>query len=176
MTNDPLTWSLGLVAAYLAVRWQSAAQENKTLRDKLNKKKEDLYIEIIKLYMEAVNGEVEQEEMIDKMRKINEKLTLTASNNVMLVYGDMMQTFMNIKTGAELEGIRLFGELILAMRKDLGHKDWLNSLYWFDPMRTFIKDIGKNLPERFRGCRKRYNKTLNTVNEELPKEKSKYEK
>jgi len=90
------------------------------------------------------------------MQSFNEKMILTASNEVLLTFGDLMQS---IYTKPNSEENRLMGELILSMRKDLGHSNWWNILYWFDPFRPWIKDINKSIPVRYRGNRRNYNGT-----------------
>lgn len=103
-----------------------------------------------------------EEEIVEQMREFNQKLLLTASNKVFLTYGDLMQNFYNNSQDTK-QTMMLLGELILTMREDLGHKDWMNNLYWFDAVRPWIKDIYKYTPGKYRGLRRHYSNTANPV-------------
>ncbi|MCF7856295.1 hypothetical protein K9N08_01920 [Candidatus Gracilibacteria bacterium] len=158
------TWILGLISAFLAVKWQTSAKENESLKQKLNGKKEELYTEFVSFYMSLLNGKKRSEEELQQaMRAFNEKMILTASNEVFLTFGDLMQSFYKSNGEDTMQGIRLMGELILSMRKDLGHSDWMNNLYWFDSLRPWLKDVDKFVTVKYRGNRRHYNKTVDLV-------------
>jgi hypothetical protein len=70
------------------------------------------------------------------MQQYNEQMILTGSNDVLKAYGDLMQSFYQQNSNST-EMFLLMGELLLAMRKDLGHSGRSNSLEWFEPMRMF---------------------------------------
>jgi len=161
MDGQIITWILGLIAAFFGIKWQASAKENQNIKQRLSQKKEELYTSFIEFYMELLNSNKKtEEEIVEKMREFNQKLLLTASNKVFLTYGDLIQNFYNNSQNTK-QTMRLFGELILVMREDLGHKDWMNSLYWFDSVRPWIKDINKYTPEKYRGLRRHYNKKVN---------------
>ena len=156
MINQLIPWILGLIAAYFGVKWQTSAKENEGLKQKLGSKKEELYTNFIEFYMKILNSKVDQEDIVKKTQDLNQKMLLTASNKVFLTYGDLMQNFyLNPKDTKQ--SLKLLGELILAMREDLGHKDWLNNLFWFDSIRPWIKDINTYLPKKYKNFRRMYN-------------------
>lgn len=165
--NNFLNWTtllplaLGLVSTFLAVKWQSSARENENLKQKLSEKKEKLYADFIKTYMDMVNKKLEGEAAAEKIREFNEKIMLVGSNKVVLTFGDLMQTIYNDPKETK-NLMRLVGELILTMREDLGNKDFINSLYWFDTLRPWLKDINDYIPEKYRGLRRLYNRQVNT--------------
>lgn len=155
------TWILGLIAAFFGIKWQSSYRENENLKQKLNTKKEELYTDFVKFYMNLINNKENEEDIQKKMKEFNEKMILTASNEVFLTFGDLMQSFYKSDGKDYTQGMRLLGELILSMRKDLGHKDWKNNLHWFDSLRPWLKDTDKFIPEKYRGIRRHYNRALN---------------
>lgn len=166
MDAQIITWILGLIAAFFGIKWQTSAKENQDLKQKLSSKKEELYTSFIEFYMSILNEKQKsQEEIVEKMREFNQKMLLTASNKVFLTYGDLMQNFYHNAQDTK-QTMRLLGEIILSMREDLGHKDWMNNPYWFDSVRPWIKDIYKYIPESYRGLRRHYNKNVNPIEKE----------
>lgn len=168
MNVQIITWLLGLIAAFLGVQWKTSAKENQDLKLKLSSKKEELYTRFIQLYMDVMNEKItpENDKIVEKMRELNKEMLLVASNKVFLTYGDLMQNFFRSPDDTK-QSIRLFGELILAMREDLGHKDWKNHLYWFDSIRPWIKDSADYTPEKYRGRRRYYNNTVNPIDKKI---------
>lgn len=170
MNSQILTWVLTLLAAYLGIKWKASVDENNILKQRLSEKKEKLYTSIISFYMDSFERTITKKEIINKeelvsqIRKFNEEIILTGSNKVVLTYADLMQRF--YKSTSEKnnrESVRFLGELILVMREDLGHKDLLNSLYWFDTLRPFIKDIDNFLPMEYKGDRRKYSTKTNII-------------
>lgn len=113
--------------------------------------------------MKIINGEdITEIGTASTLRDYNQKMLLTASNKVFLIYGDLMQNFYLNAHDTKIT-MNLLGELILAMREDLGHKDWLITLYWFDSIRPWIKDINKYIPKKYQGIRGQYNKKVSPI-------------
>lgn len=163
MDGQIITWILGLIAAFFGIKWQASVKENQELRQKLGVKKEVLYTDFVKFYLGIINEKkISEQKSIDKMRDFNQQMLLTASNKVYLIYGDLMQNFYHDSRNT-MQSLRFLGELILAMREDLGHKDWFNTLYWFDAVRPWIKDIENYTPEKFRGIRGQYSKKVDPM-------------
>jgi len=157
-----LTFIFGLLTLFFGARWQSAEKRNAVLNQKLSDKKELLYTDFIKMYMELVNNPGEDKSVIiNKIRDFNERTLLVGSNKVLLTFGDLMQNFYLEESTDTKKSMRLLGELILAMREDLGHKDWTNNIYWFDLLRPWIKDISKYIPDKYKGFRRAYNRRVN---------------
>ena len=158
---DILTWILGLISAFFAVKWQTSAKENEGLKQRLNGKKEVLYTEFLSFYMSVIDNKQDEKSIEKGMKDFNKRMMLTASNEVYLTFGDLMQS--SYKPEKDSLGIRLMGELILSMRKDLGHSDWINTLYWFDPLRPWLKDINDFIPKKYRTSRRQYDKAVNVM-------------
>ncbi len=163
MNNSQIwPWVLSVIGGYFAIRWQTSSRENVILRKKLSVKKESLYTEWIHFYMELINKPKSQKKTISEMRKLNESMLLIASNKVLLTYGDLMQSLYISKGGKNsIQLLRLIGEMIVAMREDLGHKDWLNSIFWGDAIRPWLKDVSRLLPKDKQGLRRVYSKINN---------------
>lgn len=140
--SELFPWVLSIVSIFLTYKWQSANRENEQLKNKLNTKKEELYTEFITFYMDLIKNP-KDELATDKMRDLNKKMILVGSNKVLLTFGDFMQII--YKTGGKdaTTMLRLLGELMIAMREDLGHSDWQNTTYWYDTVRPWMTDIDK---------------------------------
>lgn len=152
-----LAWVFGIVSLYLTYKWQSASTENEKLKDKLNFKKEELYTKFIEYYMSLVENP-EPNQSVKKMREFNQQMLLISSNKVLLTYGDMMQTIYKTEGKDTTKMLRLIGELIVAMREDLGHSDWLNQTQWYDTVRPWMKDTDKLIKLNVNGLRRTYSK------------------
>ena len=60
-----------------------------------------------------------------------------------------MQHFYNPNDDEKKQGIlalQLFGDLIIAIRNDLGHKKFTDIMKWYDIARMWITDIDQYLP------------------------------
>ncbi len=159
MSNEQILLSLfGLLSVYLGIRWQTSSRENESLKRKLGEKKEKLYADWIRLYMNLINNPNRKNSAVNKIKKFNEDMLLVASNKVLLTYGDLMQTLYLTDANDPKQLLRLIGELVIAMREDLGHKDWLNTPFWGDMVRPWMKDANTFLPKNKRGLRRQYSK------------------
>jgi len=159
MSNEQIIlWVLGLVSAYFGIRWQASTRENESLKQKLSEKKEKLYGEWINFYMSLILSPEKKNKVPEKMQKFNELMLLTASNKVLLAYGDLMQSLYKTGGNEPKQTLWMIGELIVAMREDLGHKDFMNSIFWGDTVRPWMKDAEIFLPKNKRGLRRVYSK------------------
>lgn len=161
-----IAWALALLSAFLGIKWQSSAKENATLKERLSPNKEKLYSDILEFQMDYLRKDVRpsQNDFKEKMVEFEKSLLLNSSNAVLLAYGDYMQNFFDEKIADDLKSNRTFvllGNLIIEMRKDLGHSKFMNSLFWFDPLRLWIKDVDTIIPESKKGFRLQVNKVLN---------------
>lgn len=172
MSNEQiLLWVLGLISAFFGIRWQASSRENEHLKQKLSEKKEKLYTEFVGFYMTLLSNPEKKDKAISEMKKLNEKMILIASNKVLLTYGDLMQTLYLTEAKHPTLLLRLIGELFIAMREDLGHRDWLNSVFWGDAIRPWLNDAYKFLPQGKNGIRRVYSRYTDPVNHE-PESKS----
>ena len=156
--DQAITWILGLVAAFLGIRWQASSRENESLRQRLSPNKEKLYADIIGFLSAYLREDKKPNgsEFKSKIVEIEKGLFLHAGNSVVLAYGDFMQNFYDEKMPTEIKTARSFflmGNLIVELRKDLGHGKYIHALQWFDPLRIWLKDIKKMLPTSRHGFR-----------------------
>lgn len=164
MSNEQiLLWILGLISAFFGIKWQASSRENEHLKQKLSQKKEKLYTEFVGFYMTLLNNPEKKDEAIEEMKKLNEKMILVASNKVLLTYGDLMQTLYLTEAKKPTVLLRLIGELFIAMRDDLGHRDLMNSTFWGDAVRPWMKDAYKFLPKNKNGLRRIYSKYTDPI-------------
>lgn len=152
-----MEWLLSLLAAFLGIKWQTAAAENKSLKERLTPDKQKLYEDIIEFISNYLREGADPKQDLFKTRMISleKRLSLIASNAVLIAFADWMQNFFDNspnETKAR-RGLILYGNIILAMRADLGHKEWRRPLYWFDPVRLWLKDIRDILPSKYRETR-----------------------
>lgn len=148
------------IIGILGVLLQQSYARNSELRTELKSKKQDLYSDfIVFIYNVQSNAKTyEPKELINKYQEYNPKILTYASNDVIKCFGDYMQhaysfskeladkgdTSWNINSG------EYFGDLILAIRKDLGHSRWWQVMKWYDASRLWVTDIKNFLPEKDR--------------------------
>ena len=147
-----------MLSAFFGLKWQSSSRENELLKQRLSEKKEKLYAEWIRFYMSLMSKPNKTDKIPEEMKKLNEEILLVGSNKVLLTYGDLMQYLYQSEGDEPKQLLRLIGELIVVMREDLGHKDWMNSTFWGDAIRPWIKDASKFLPKDKKGLRRYYSK------------------
>lgn len=160
------TWALALLSVFLATKWQSASRENESLRQRLSPNKESLYKDIISFLMDYFRKDEKPslEDFKNKVTEFDKSLLLNSSNSVLLAYGDYMQNFYNediLQKEKTAQSFVLLGNLIIEMRRDLGHGKYFDPIYWFDPFRSWLKDVKKVLPTKMQGFRSSINKRFN---------------
>jgi hypothetical protein len=91
MNDQILTWLLGLIATFSAIQWNRQSEKAKKLNDILNDKKVKIYMQVIDLLFELINGikyKDANDLAVQEMRQINKELILFASPTVYKIYGD----------------------------------------------------------------------------------------
>jgi len=124
---------------------------NIALRAELKGKKQKIYAKYINFLVKAVRGEYEGKDdvILEELKSYFPELLTYASNDVIKNTADFMQHFYNPnedETKQSVIGLELFGDLIIAIRNDLGHKKFRDFLKWHDIPRIWITDIDKYLP------------------------------
>lgn len=139
---------LGIVITQLYAR-------NNALRAELKTKKQKLYGEFILFLFTVIRGDHDggEDEIVKKLKAYFPKLLTYASNEVIKNTGDFMQHFYNPRDDPSKQGVialELVGDLILAIRNDLGHKKFADLMKWHDVARIWITDIDTYLPRNER--------------------------
>ena len=166
--DQAIAWFLGLIAAFLGIKWQTSSRENESLRQRLSPNKEKLYADIITFLSDYLrqNKKPGDSDFKEKIIEFEKGLLLHAANTVVLAYGDFMQNFFDGKASNEIKTARSFflmGNLIIEMRKDLGHGKYMHALQWFDPLRLWIKDVNKMIPLSKQGFRLTPNRSISSM-------------
>jgi hypothetical protein len=136
---------------------QKNLQEKKEIERRLSEKRQETYRDILdpfirmltNLKAEELSKEVEKLKSYE-YKKITFELNLVGSDEVVLAYNNLMQYIYRIQRLHKSEGyeekdptelLRLWGNLMLEIRKSLGHKN--TKLDEWDMFRGTIKDIDK---------------------------------
>ena len=136
---------------------QRANEQNIKLRESLNKKKQKFYAKLLEFLQDLIDGvydspEEKNKEALVKVREIFQEAVHYASPEVIKSFGDLMQHFyLSDETSMEyrLRGRKLYFELAVKIRKDLGHSSFLRRESWLDLMRISIKDISLYVPKKY---------------------------
>jgi hypothetical protein len=141
----------------LGILLQQSYSKNMSLREGLKNKKQKLYQDfIIFLYNVQSNAKkYEADELVKTYQDYYPKILTFASNEVVKCFGDYMQHVFSFNKELADKGDaswninsgEYFGDLILAIRKDLGHNKWWQYMKWYDSSRLWLSDINIYLPE-----------------------------
>jgi hypothetical protein len=115
------------------------------IRNEQKPKKVEIYDKIIKFFFESILAHKlgqeprTQEELVQGFADMTPDLILWASDEVLNLYIQFRQNTSSERQDSSSSSILLFGQMLLAMRKDLGHQNnKLNELYILG---TFINDV-----------------------------------
>jgi predicted DNA-binding protein (MmcQ/YjbR family) len=164
--NSPVIW-VGLIAAItpiitaiLVARFERIRYQTQKLREDLNSDKKEFYIDLIgtlqKLFDDEWDEVVEKQTSTEKMKELLQKAYYYSSTDVLRSLADLMQHFYitsekeQEETDFILRAKKLLAELIVQIRKDLGHANFMNSENWLDILRLNIKDISEYVHESYR--------------------------
>lgn len=140
----------------VGARLQKSNEINARLRDSLSKKKERFYKEILAILDGLIDGEYDRDdgdytEIRDVIAGKFKEAAYYASPEVIKSFGDLMQHYYT-NEDADLHVLRarkLFAELTVQIRKDLGHtSSFRRKETWLDVMRFSIRDISKYIPKK----------------------------
>ncbi|HSX45734.1 MAG TPA: hypothetical protein VLG27_01870 [Candidatus Saccharimonadia bacterium] len=158
-----LAGAFGLLAVIIGARLTYVNQQNIKLREGLNKEKQKTYIALLEFLSELEDNaaSADQDQVATELKKYFKQILYYGSPGVLKALGDYMQFFYteydesrDFKTDqTNLFQYKLYGELVVQVRKDLGHVKWLETESWLDVIRLKIKDINEYIPEKGRGYR-----------------------
>lgn len=116
------------------------------IRNEQKPKKIEIYDKIIKFFFDSIFSSKlgqqpkTEEELIQGFADMTPDLILWASDDVLNVYTQLRQIINNNMQDSLNNTIPLFGQLLLAMRKDLGHQNkQINEVVILN---TFLNDAG----------------------------------
>jgi hypothetical protein len=157
-----LAGTFGILSVVVGTRLTYVNQQNIKLREGLNKKKQKAYVDLIELINDLQEGDDQNlDENIAKLKKYFKQILYYGSPGVLKALGDYMQFIYNEfddsknfdEDQTNLFHHKLYGELVVQMRKDLGHVKWFESESWLDVLRLTITDIDQYVPESSRKSR-----------------------
>ncbi len=145
-----------LAAVGVIVGWivRSHTEEKRVLRERLREEQRNVYRKLIDPYIKVISGsknkgllqQAIKEIQSHEYRKTVFDVILLGSDNVVIAHNKLIQnTYQAEETGERdtMEMMRLWGSLLLEIRKSLGHKD--TELTEKDMLRAMTKDIDKYL-------------------------------
>ena len=152
---------LGIISALLLARVQSLMSENAKLREELNTEKHKVYVDLASFLREVLDQDFKGD-VVAKTRELNGKIIFLASNKVLKAFGDLMQNiYENSNLDSELKkerngfrSLKLYGELIVAIREDLRIDRKWHRVSWADILRPNINNLNEYLPYRYSLTRK----------------------
>jgi len=119
------------------------------IRNEQKPKKTEIYDKVINFFFDSIlatklgREPKSQEELVQGFADMTPDLILWASDDVLNLYIQFRQMATNNINDSSRNPILLFGQILLAMRKDLGHQNKrINEL---SILGTFVNDI-ENLP------------------------------
>lgn len=115
------------------------------IRNEQKPKKIEIYDKVIKFFFDSIFASKlgqepkKQEELVQGFADMTPDLILWASDDVLNLYIKFRQIASNDIQDSSNNPISLYGQMLLAMRKDLGHQN--NKLDEVSILGTFVNDI-----------------------------------
>ena len=126
--------------------YQAKKQDRKAaVEAQLREKKVIVYEGIADMLYSAMNRtirkeEIDEEEIRDKMLTVMEQLTIWGPDKVVNIFVEFKRSGIEDSSiGDPRITLKLFADLMLAIRKDIGHKD--EDINWKTILRIFVTDI-----------------------------------
>jgi hypothetical protein len=155
---------LGIISALLLAKLQSLLSENAKLREDVNSQKHKIYVELTDLLQSLMDGK-SVDDPAKRMKDINNKIVFFASAKVLKAVGDFMQHLYRVRKisfssdekeeDENFKTLKLYAELMSAIREDLGVDKVWSRVSWADIIRPTITDLNEYTPRRFARNRKR---------------------
>lgn len=148
-----LTILAAVIPAYFVAKWQATSQFKSLRAGEFYKQKRELYKKVITLLLRIVRDRETTDELLKELRGYNSELLLVGSRRVMQTFGDFLQTVFILDSTNESVNkrfIALLGEVIKAMRRDLGldnRWDLIKRFQWYDGLRSQFNDIAILYPK-----------------------------
>lgn len=150
-----------LVAAGIGglISWsiKSQAEELRAVEERLREDRRRIYAEVIEPFVMLLSGITDPTQQANaeahltsfEYRRSVFELSLYGGDNVIQAYVGFLRLFWDAAADGvqpdSLEGMRRFGVLLLALRRDLGNKN--SDLDEWDMLRTYIRDIDRKLAD-----------------------------
>jgi len=161
----------GVLTVVIGARLTYVNQQNIKLREGLNEKKRETYIALLNFLSELEDGEADQARVTKDLKRYFKEVLYYGSPGVLKALGDYMRFFYTEWDSSRGEDdqtnlyqFRLYGDLVVQIRKDLGHVKWLESESWLDVIRLKIKDIDSYIPEKDRKMRAQHTEPEMLIN------------
>lgn len=145
-----ITGLIAIIATSLTITIPKYLEKRMEIEEHLREKKSQTYKELVELLFKILMGSKTNEsltenELIKFMSRFTENLILWGSEEVIQNYKAYRMYFVNRNQGEALtlESINLMENLLLAIRKDMGHKN--KGLQQGDILSLFINDIDEIL-------------------------------
>ncbi len=145
------------LSGLLSILLTQSYTKNAGLRADLKNKKQALYSGYVKFLYDTYSGsnKLDNENIVETLKNYFPKILTFASNEVVKCTGDYMQHLYKYDqsqadagdTSWNINSMEYFGDLILAIRKDLGHKKFGQIMRWHDVARIWITDIDTYIPK-----------------------------
>lgn len=123
--KELLTWSLGLLSAYLMFKVQTQRDKIKSIESQLSDKKYKMYSELIYIFFditsaEKIGKEVTEKELIEKIYLIKKDMFLYAPDAVFKKFTTWVTGLNNHDNPTK--HVKVYFDLITLIRKDMGNK------------------------------------------------------
>jgi hypothetical protein len=145
-----ITGLIAIIATSLTITIPKYLEKKMEIEEHLREKKSETYRDLVELLFKLLMGSktgnsLSEEELIKAMSKFTENLILWGSEDVIKAYKSFRDYFIQRTSGQELslESIQIMEELLLSIRKDMGHNN--KNLDKGDILSLFINDLDKVL-------------------------------
>ncbi|WP_201714652.1 hypothetical protein [Rossellomorea arthrocnemi] len=145
-----ITGLIAIIATSLTITIPKYLEKKMEIEEHLREKKSETYKELVELLFKVLMGSktgnsLTEKELIQSMSKFTENLILWGSEDVIKSYKSYRDYFINRTSGQELslESIQIMENLLLSIRRDMGHKN--KNLEKGDILSLFINDLDKVL-------------------------------
>lgn len=135
-----------IIVSVLSVTIGKYYERKRVIENELREKKIPMYEEFIEFYFnllmsKKINGkEMTQEEMMKFFNRFTQKLIVWGSDEVVRLWSNYRREYA-LKDGNSMENMFEFEKLLLAIRKDTGHKN--KHIEKADLLGLFVNDINK---------------------------------
>lgn len=145
-----ITGLIAIIATSLTITIPKHIEKRMEIEEHLREKKSQTYKELVEFFFKILMGSKTNESLTEKelikfMSRFTENLILWGSEEVILSYKAYRMHFISRKQEETLthESINLMENLLLAIRKDMGHKN--KGLQQGDILSLFINDVDEIL-------------------------------
>lgn len=124
-------------------------ERKRKIEQEIREKKIPMYVEFVEfwfrvLYSKNITGKkIEEKEMIEFFSDFTQKVMVWGSDEVLILWSRYRRTFVDIEDPKNVSPEKLFDfeDLLMAIRKDMGHKN--KGVIKGDLLGLFINDIDK---------------------------------